>query len=450
MDWDPGVSFDVLMARISSNVRASTSRVKGDAEYVSGSWDLSAIRELFDEVVPGSGGWASSTTAWMVAAILRYCDDAGAPVTPDVFGSAVLGFQRVFSCQPPGTFLIEGFPFEEQLREDAVVAWACWTAWYICVRDGSRKWWPAALLTSSSTPSSFSLLRAMVCCHAPRPDYLGSRHFDQMMVYLRGSLLLVDESMLRSSFGRWYSGQCAKSCLALADQAHVTRGEQLMALTELADAADGTQRTHQGNEEFVLAATSALTRAGGLILSPEAASEVLRVLSFSTQRFSSTYRSLIQSLMAVYIDMPAHADMVLDRWELFDPRVALAVLLPACHSLSASTITSKLAPICLDLLQECHRKAMQDEGGSSSGLLRLLQDVCVCALTLRFYVVCIYTSDSPSLAIPPPGISSWHPDVPQPGHRGYEVHRPITRRRLPGFQPRVLIECVRRGASARA
>ena len=398
MDWDPDISFDALMARVSSNVRASTSRPGGDAGDLS--WDLAKIPQLFDALLPppGSDRWGSSAMAWVIAAILRYCDEEGAPVTPDVFGSALAGFQRVFSREPlEGTSPAGGFPraFEEHLRDrsDSVVTWACWTAYCICAghvsgggsaQRGSadRTKWPADMTTSrpSTRSSSLSLLHAMVCCHVPRPHHAGYDDFDQLMMFLGGSLRLLDASTPRTSFARWYSGQCAQRCLSLASGMQVTRDEQLAALHALADATEGMKRAERTKWEFILAATSALTRAGGLILSPEAAVEVLRVLSFSTRRFGSTYRSLIQSLMAVYKEMPAHADLVLDRWELFDPRVALAVLLPGCHSLSASTITSKLAPRCLNLLQECHRNAVQADGDGSSGLLQLLQDVRVGAL----------------------------------------------------------------------
>lgn len=64
MDWDPDISFDALMARVSSNVRASTSRPGGDAGDLS--WDLAKIPQLFDALLPppGSDRWGSSAMAW--------------------------------------------------------------------------------------------------------------------------------------------------------------------------------------------------------------------------------------------------------------------------------------------------------------------------------------------------------------------------------------------------
>lgn len=423
--WDPGVSFDALMARVSSNVRASTSRGTGDAGEVDASWDLSSLSRLFHQLFEegvdeplggarGAGRWgslpaASSAAVWMLAVVLRYCDDAGAPVTPDVFGSAVAGWQEVFSRAPRGTFSPGAFPFEEQLGDEAVVSWACWVAW--CARHGSgrgpaggwsnsaeRTRWPADSSTSPLGASrGRSMLQAMVCCHVPCSEDHGFGAFDRLMMFLRASLWLLDAPS--SSFSRWYSGQCIQRCMSLADRVHLTRDEQLMALGALADAREGTRPARQTNEGFVLTATSALTRAGGRILSPDAAIEMLRVLSSSTRRFDSTYRSLIESLMAVYTDMPDHADMVLDRWELFDPRIALAVLLPACHSLSALTITSKLAPICLNMLKACQGKAMQDDGGGRSGLLPLLQDVRIWAWCRRRCVASIILLFSRSLVL---------------------------------------------------
>jgi hypothetical protein len=493
--WDPGVSFDALMARVSSNVRASTSRGTGDAGEVDASWDLSSLSRLFHQLFEegvdeplggarGAGRWgsspaASSAAVWMLAVVLRYCDDAGAPVTPDVFGSAVAGWQEVFSRAPRGTFSPGAFPFEEQLGDEAVVSWACWVAW--CARHGSgtgaagggsnsaeRTRWPADSSTSPLGASrGRSMLQAMVCCHVPCSEDHGFGAFDRLMMFLRASLWLLDAPS--SSFSRWYSGQCIQRFMSLADRVHLTRDEQLMALGALADAREGTRPARQTNEGFVLTATSALTRAGGRILSPDAAIEMLRVLSSSTRRFDSTYRSLIESLMAVYTDMPDHADMVLDRWELFDPRVALAVLLPACHSLSALTITSKLAPICLNMLKACQGKAMQDDGGGRSGLLPLLQDVriwawcrrrCVASIVLLFSrsLVLLFSSSCPSVPQrtaphrtvrrPLPGLPSRHPNLPPPGHRGYEGHRSIARRRLPGVQPGLFPQCVRRGPGA--
>ena len=367
------VTVDGFMSRIRSCVHASAhasssapSSAPSSASSSSADLDLTEVSLLFEGV---SHDQDTDTNAWILAMILRYCDDVlrtgprGQETLPEcaVFGRAVTGFSRLFSQGRTG------FQFFDQV--DTAVSWACWTAW--CMRDRSagriQHVLCRRLRCRHAKETGSALLYAMVLTHVPCPE----AGFDECLCLLMGAVRLLEgQSSSASYYAAYYASRVAQRCVATAGEVHATTEQQMRMLSALREEASRGMDSSGRLEEFLLAMASAITHEGTRYLCPEACLEVLCILSACTRRMQRAYIVLLRSLMDVYRSVPAYAEMVLDRSKTqahVDDRTLLSVLLPACHALSSSIVVRTLGPRCVELLRDCTV--------SDSRMLGLVNDV---------------------------------------------------------------------------
>ena len=396
-DGDDDTSVDAFMARIGANIHAQSSSSSPNPN--TGAIRLDAVHGLVS-LLPAPSTTTTDAVTWTVALVLRYCEDVHAPDTADVFGSAVVGFEKLLAASPR----LLDFPFERQLVDFNAVGWACWVAWCMRTRNGAA----ANRVLKSSLREARAIspaIKAMVLAHVVPGDAAALGFELAAMVFLDGALQLFDEERDVASYQTtYYTRLVAQQCIRAVGGLVVDARDQLSALTLLGDRFR-TMKHRADLDEFVLAAAAALTRDGTRLHRPASATEVVRLLSASTRRSSSPFRTLMMSLMSVYVAMPAYADVLLDG-VLGDGDatycLALAVLLPAVHDLSASTLSTKLAPRCLELLRKERRREYR-----GSGNLPLLSDVF-----MAMFASTSSLSDDQVAAIGAKLVDSYPPNVP--------------------------------------